>query len=354
AVSFNQQRLLLVSQLQGSLLQGNNALYNMPITLELKGLLNVAAVLLAFEQIIERHEILRTRYQFTGGLGVQHVEPLAAFVLGRHDLSGKGEQQAALTKIIEAGSQQCFDLEQGMMIRADLITLADEHQVLLVVIHHIAFDGWSNAILVDELRSFYQSNLTKQPSSLVPMTIQYADYALWQQQNWLETDGSTGQYRLSQYWLNQLHDLPPVHSIPLDGQRSGENVPVYQSLELNVDAQAFATVNAVAAQHKVSTFVVMYAAFSYLLSGWSQSKDIVVGTPVAGRDAPELESLLGFFINTVVLRNKVDKTASFADLLEQSKHTTSEAFAHQSMPFELLVEQLNPERSTHYNPLFQI
>ncbi|MBL4659210.1 MAG: amino acid adenylation domain-containing protein [Alcanivoracaceae bacterium] len=345
--SFAQQRLWFIDQME----EGSSH-YNMPAAVRLHGDFKVAVAQRAFAQIINRHETLRTNFidGDTGPLQVIHQQ--IEFCMTQIDLSQQtGQQQEqAITAAIEEDAKRPFNLRKDLMLRASYLHISDGKGVLLFNMHHIASDGWSMGILINEFVKLYQANLEGKPEPLTPFSIQYADYAHWQR-NWLK-----GQVLESQlaYWDRQLTDLPQVHNLPLDFER-----PAYQtyngaSYPFKVDGNNLQRLESIALENQVTLFMLLHAAFSILLSRYSNNTDIVIGTPVANRLQKELEGLIGFFVNTLVLRTDCSGHPSFTDFLQQVKTTNLNAQANQDVPFEHLVDRLNPSRNPSHNALFQI
>ncbi|MBU2709127.1 non-ribosomal peptide synthase/polyketide synthase, partial [Zooshikella marina] len=347
-LSYAQQRLWFLAQLEGE-----NSLYNMPLAIQLVGVLNVTALNQALNQLISRHESLRTCFAVEGGEAYQAIQAAPeVFSLTQVDLqqTGAALQAEQLAQLRLSEAERPFDLQQGLMIRGQLVILAPEKHVLLLTLHHIAGDAVSLDILMHELDSLYQAYCQAETDSLPALPIQYADYAVWQR-NWLQ--GEVLQKQL-QYWQTQLMDIPDVHSLPLDIPR-----PKEQSYTGEVYQQAVPTKLTVAFRdfcqaQGVTLFMGLQAAFALLLSRYSGETDIVLGTPVANREQLEIEALIGFFVNTLVLRTDLSGNPSFTELLARCRETALDAYAHQQVPFEQLVEVLQPNRHLSHHPLFQI
>ncbi|MBL4661248.1 MAG: amino acid adenylation domain-containing protein, partial [Alcanivoracaceae bacterium] len=345
--SYAQQRLWFIDKMDGG-----SAHYNMPYILDIKGDFAVNIAQTAFSQIIERHEPLRTAFVDSTDGPMQVIKQQFEFILAQTDLSELSidAQIVAIDKAISQDAELSFNLSDELMLRVSYLKVNADEGVMLLNIHHIASDGWSIGLLVNEFTQLYQSILKNTPSLLPPLTIHYADYAHWQRQ-WLQ-----GQVLESQltYWDKQLADLPQVHSLPLDFER-----PVLQTFNgalyhFNVDGHTLNSIKTIVLDNQVTLFMLVHAAFSILLSRYSNSTDIVIGTPVANRLQKELEPLIGFFANTLVLRTDSSGNPSFTEFLSQVKSTNLAAHANQDVPFEHLVDRLNPVRSTSHNALFQI
>ncbi|MES2732836.1 MAG: amino acid adenylation domain-containing protein [Bacteroidota bacterium] len=346
--SYAQQRLWLLDQIDGG-----SAHYNMPAALKLSGQLNYAALNQAFGSILERHESLRTCFTLgTDGQPIQVIQPAAPLAIAITDLSPltAEEQQLSITQLVEEESGRVFDLSQDRMLRVSLLQLAVEEHILLVTMHHIASDGWSMSILVNEFTALYQIYLQGQENPLSALPIQYADYAHWQR-NWLQ--GEVLDQQLG-YWTKQLASLPVVHGLPLDHPRPKRQTFAGNNYLQQLDAASSQAFTAFCQSQGATLFMGLHAAFSVLLSRYSNETDIVVGSPIANREQAEVAGLIGFFVNTIVLRSDLSESPSFSRLLAQSKHTLLDAYAHQQVPFEYIVECLQPERNLTHSPLFQV
>ena len=345
--SFAQQRLWFIDKIDGG-----STHYNMPSGMHIDGDFKVDVAETAFTEIINRHESLRTIF-IDGDVGPrQLVCDKFNFSIDRIDLSElEGEKQdKAIEAAINKNAEYLFKLNKDLMLKVAYLHLGHEQGVLLLNMHHIASDGWSIGILVDEFVKLYRAELEGNPYPLAPLSIQYADYAHWQR-SWLQGDVLESQL---DYWDKQLADLPQVHSLPLDYER-----PVFQTFngalhDFKVDNDTFERLKTIAFENQATLFMMIHAAFSILLSRYSNNTDIIIGTPVANRLQKELEPLIGFFINTLVLRADCATNLTFTEFLTQIKNTNQDAQANQDVPFEYLVDRLKPDRSTSHNALFQI
>ena len=351
-LSFSQQRLWFIDQMNG-----NSSEYNMPVALRVKGTIDTHAVVEAFTQIIQRHEVLRTVYVNTDDGALQHIQQDFSFVLNLHDLTSfDGEEQdKQLQNLIEEDTKAPFDLSQDLMLRASFVLLNQgetpekQDSVLLFNMHHIASDGWSLEVLTREFMTHYKAITAGEKVQLPQLDIQYVDYALWQRQ-WLQGEVLDKQLR---YWEKQLADTPPVHSLPLDKTRPEVKQHQGDIITKTLPADISKKLIKLAKQHQVTPFMLLHAALALVLSRHSNSQDIVIGTPVANRLQDELAPLIGFFVNTLVLRVNT-KQDSLNDYLAHVRQTHLDAQSHQDVPFEQLVERLNVPRSTAHTPLFQI
>ncbi len=348
ALSFAQQRLWFIDNLQGG-----SAEYNMPLVLSVEGALDIALLTQVFTTIITRHEVLRTVYIERDGQTLQHIRPVDEldFTITEHDLTaleGEGltQQSKALVKAEMLGA---FDLSADLMLRVSYLRQGDARGVLLINMHHIASDGWSLDVLLKELYQLYLAYSQGQPDPLKPLPVQYADYAMWQREH---LSGEVLQTQLD-YWAQQLDELPVVHSLPLSYPRP----PVKQHQGANIKGELSATTAqsllSLAKAHKLTPFMLLHGALSLLLSKHSNSHDIVIGTPVANRLQSELEPLIGFFVNTMVLRVNTEQP-SLDDYFGHVRAVHLAAQSHQDVPFEQLVERIKAPRSTAHSPVFQI
>ncbi|SFW19223.1 non-ribosomal peptide synthetase [Pseudomonas sp. NFACC10-1] len=341
ALSYAQQRQWIIWQLEP-----HSATYNIPLALRLHGALNVEALRRSVEQLIERHETLRTTFEQQGDEALQVVHPVSPFALGVEQLAA-GE---SVETWVDRHVQQPFDLLQGPLLRVNVLRLSGQEHVLVLTQHHIVSDGWSMPIMVEELMQFYQAASLGREVKLAPLPIQYADYALWQR-NWLEMGE---QERQLAYWKQQLGEQQPILELPTDRPRPA--LRSYQGARLNVelDAALLDGLKVLARQQGITLFMLLLASLQTLLHRYSGQADIRVGVPVANRTRSETQGLIGFFVNTQVLKAEFTMQTSVAELLQQVKHTAVQAQAHQDLPFEQLVEALQPQRDLSRSPLFQV
>ena len=346
--SYAQQRLWLMDRIEGG-----SGHYNISGALDLIGHIDEVAANKAFLSIVKRHESLRTRFAASeSGEPVQVIEGISTFDLQVEDLSGLDKLQAA-SKIAELTQQEAekeFDIEKDFMLRAKLIKLDTHHSRLLVTMHHIAADGWSLAILIREFSHLYQSAVEGKSHGLAPLTVQYADYAQWQR---AFLQGEVLEKKL-QYWEDCLAGLPVIHSLPLDKPRPLQQSFSGRSYSTTVSSELCQSLNTLCDENGATLFMGLHAAFSALISRYSNESDIVIGTPIANREQTEISELIGFFVNNLVLRSDLSGTPAFSDLILQSKNTLLEAYQNQQVPFDQVVERLQPERSLSHSPLFQV
>ncbi|WP_332728251.1 amino acid adenylation domain-containing protein [Pseudomonas sp. ESBL9] len=346
--SFAQQRLWVLDQIDGG-----SAHYNMRSALRLSGRIELGALNRTFAVIVQRHESLRTCLSADeSGQLFQVIRPSSEFIIHKTDLTGinSGKQQSKLDQLMRAEGNSVFDLNTDLMLRARLIKLEEEEHILLVTMHHIASDGWSISILIKEFSALYDAFARGQENPLPPLEIQYADYAHWQR-NWLRGDILEKQVS---YWEKQLANLPVAHGLAFDRPRPRIQSFAGTTMHSHIDAHTGKALSRLCQAHGATLFMGLHAAFSVLLSRYSGEADIVVGTPIANREQSETADLIGFFVNTLVLRSNLSGNSSFAQLMEQSKAVLLDAYEHQQVPFEQIVERLQPDRHMNHAALFQI
>jgi amino acid adenylation domain-containing protein len=346
-LSYAQERLWLLEQIWGM-----GSAYNLPASVRLRGALDVAALERSFVAVVERHEGLRTRFVAVNGSPVQVIDPPGLFELAIEDLSepGEGERAVGLRERVQVLTQQPFDLERGPLFRVHLLRLSSEEHVAVVVMHHIVSDGWSIGVLIREVGALYAAYSQDRESSLPELAVQYADYAVWQR-NWLQGEALEKQVS---YWKDRLRDAPASLELPTDRPRPAVQSYRGENCNFILPAELTAGVNALARREGATLFMVLLAAFNVVLSRWSGQRDIVVGTPIAGRTHRELEGLIGFFVNMLALRTDLKGDPSFRHLVQRAKETALGAYAHQDVPFEKLVAELQPVRDLSRQPVFQV
>ncbi|HYG62622.1 MAG TPA: amino acid adenylation domain-containing protein, partial [Thermoanaerobaculia bacterium] len=342
--SFAQQRLWFIDQLAPG-----SPLYNIPVALRVEGPLDARVLALCLEEIVRRHEVLRTVFAAPDGSPVQVIRPPEPFELPVVDLAAlpcPGRETAAL---IAEEALRPFDLARGPLSRGLLLRLADGDHVIALTLHHIAGDAWSMGILVREVTALYPAFTQGRPSPLPDLPVQYADFAVWQS-SWLR--GDLLEHEIS-FWRRQLAGLPPLLELPTDRPR-----PAAQSLRgatrpVRLPSGLARRLEALTRRAGGTLFMTLLAGFQALLARYSGQQDLAVGSPVAGRNRVEVERLIGFFVNTLVLRGDLSGGPSFGELLGRARETVLAAHAHQDLPFERLVQELAPERSLAHTPLFQ-
>lgn len=338
-LSYAQQRMLFLWQMEPG-----NAAYNVPMAVRLNGPLDRQALSTALDNLVQRHETLRTRFVSEDGAFYQEILQQATVALEFASVA-----PADIENQVRAELQKPFDLLSGTLLRVRLFQLGEAEHVLTVCMHHIVSDGWSGEVLIREFVQLYQAQVSGQPAQLPALAIQYADYAIWQRA-WLEA--GEGERQLN-YWKQQLGTEHPLLSLPLDHQRSLQPSQRGATVRVDVPERLSAQLKSLARNSGQTLFMLTLAALSVVLSRFSGQADIRIGAPNAGRTRSELEGLIGFFINTQVLRVQVDEQQSFAQLLAQVKQVVTGAQSHQELPFEHLVDALAPERNLGHNPLFQ-
>jgi amino acid adenylation domain-containing protein len=380
-LSFAQQRLWFLDQFEP-----NSAVYNLPAAIRFNGILDTHALEKSFNEVVRRHEILRTRFPFVDGQPAQEIADPSVLDLHVIDLSGmeEGERESEVRLRARREAQLPFNLATGPLWRAMLLRIAVDEHVLLLTMHHIVSDAWSMGILIREVSTLYRAfaqqtrgghggpplqNLPQYTNSrgsfvgvalrghptvegmpLPELAIQYADFASWQR-DWLSSEVLDEQLA---YWRDQLRDSPELLELPLDRPRPavqtyrGASEPFTLSQELTEQLQKLSR------QKSVTLFMTLLTAFKIVLARYTGADDVVVGTPIAGRNRTELEGLIGFFVNTLVLRTDLSGDPAFEDLLARVREVTLGAYAHQDLPFEKLVEELQPARVMRHAPLFQV
>jgi len=347
-LSFAQERQWFLWQLE----PGSSASH-IPTALRLRGHLDTQALQQAFDALVARHETLRTTFVVEDERPFQCVHgalPIAIEPLHLPATLAPEHQDAEVQALIEQQIARPFDLEHGPLVRLGLLTGADDEHVLVMVQHHIVSDGWSMQVMVDELMQLYLGFVHGRAVELPALPIQYADYAIWQRR-WMEAGGSEQQLA---YWREQLGAHQPVLELPTDRPRAAQPSLRGARVDLPIDSALSEALQGLAQQQQVTLFMLLLASFQVLLHRYTGQTDIRVGVPNANRNRVETDRLLGFFVNTQVLRADVQGALAFPALLQQVKQTVLGAQAHQDLPFEQLVEALQPDRSLSHNPLFQV
>jgi len=350
-LSFAQRRIWFLQQFDKE-----SAAYNDPTALRIKGPLNIPLMEQTFNEIIRRHQVLRMTFPARQGQPVQVPHNNESITISITPLQKWSEDHPGKTpdrqirEFVNQHSGQPFDLSKNMLIRAALLIIKEEDYALVVNIHHIVMDGWSKGIMLQELMDLYQALSGGRPSPLEELPLQYTDYVSWHHE-WVQ--GKLFRSQLS-YWKEKLAGAPPVLELPTDHPRP--NIPGSGgSLEpFSFTRQKYQALNDLAKQEDVTFFMLMMAAYNTLLYRYSRQEDILVGTPIAGRNRVELENLIGLFVNTLVIRSHVSGNPSFKTLLRRVRAAALEAYSNQDIPFEKLVEELNPQRSLSVAPLFQV
>ncbi|HTK08293.1 MAG TPA: amino acid adenylation domain-containing protein [Ktedonobacteraceae bacterium] len=346
-LSYAQQRLWFLEQLEP-----DSTAYLLPSALHIQGTVMVQALRRSVDSLIARHESLRTTFADQGtGEPAQIIQPAASVHLPVIDLQGLPQERRIeqARHLIRQEAQRACDLIRGPLLRISLVRLEPEEHVLLLTLHHIITDGWSNSVFVRELTSLYRAYCAGEPSPLASLSIQYADYALWQRQ-WLQ--GQVLEIQLD-YWHQQLAGNEPL-ALPTDHPRPA--VQSYQGAtqEWQIPPELTERLRTLSQQQHVTLFMTLLASFQILLLRYSGQRDISVGTPIANRRHAEIEEVIGFFVNTLVLRTDLAGNPSFVEVLQRVREVCLEAYAHQDVPFEQVVEALQPERDLSRTPLFQV
>ncbi len=346
-LSFAQQRLWFIDQLEP-----NSAAYNIPMAVRLTGLLDTAALERTLNEIVRRHETLRTTFNLHNGQPVQVINNEVEVQLQFNDLSAlpPSEREAKVRQLAREEAQLPFDLLKGPLLRATLLKTAEEEHVALLTMHHIVSDGWSAGVFVREVVALYQAFARGEAIPLAELPIQYADFAHWQRE-WLR--GEALEKQLS-YWKQQLAGAPTVLNLPTDRSRSPVRTTRGAYQEFKLSEALSAKIKDLNSGEGTTLFMFFLAAFQILLSRYSGQDDVLVGTPIANRNRTELEDLIGFFANTLVLRTDLSSDPVFRELLSRVRKSCLEAYAHEDLPFERLVQELHLDRDMSRTPLFQV
>ncbi|HEX5886575.1 MAG TPA: amino acid adenylation domain-containing protein, partial [Pyrinomonadaceae bacterium] len=346
-LSFAQQRLWFLDQMEPG-----NPFYNLGGAMRLRGPLDIPALKKSFDEVLRRHEVLRTSFEGTGKEVRQVVAAAAHLRLPIIDLEQlePDRLETEIRRLAVEEAQLPFDLSRGPLLRTTLLRLAEEEHVVLFTMHHIISDEWSIGLLMKEIGVLYEAFSRGTPSLLPELKIQYADYAGWQQ-HWLRDEVLE---TLLAYWRKQLEGAPLVLDLPTDGPRPP--VQSYQgaTYEFELGTELTARLNALSRQQGATLFMTLVAGFQTLLYRYTGQDDFVIGTPVANRSRQEVEPLIGFFVNLLVLRSELTAEMSFAEHLKRVRETALDAYAHQDLPFETLVEELQPDRDLSRSPVFQV
>ncbi len=359
-LSFAQERLWFLNQLEVG-----GATYNLPAALRLKGSLNVAGLQWSVNQIIERHEILRTVFSEVDGAAVQVVKPALKLDVPITDLNSREQRKSGtgtipgegprdweteIERLISEESLRPFDLSQGPLLRVSLIKLHEDEFILLLTSPHIVSDGWSISILVKEFTAFYEAYLESGQPELPALSIQYGDYAEWQRQ-WLQGEVTAAHLK---YWTERLAGAPQLLNLPTDRARPAVETFVGATEPVTIPADIVDGLVKLSQNEGATLFMTLLTAFNVLLFRYSGQQDIVVGSSVANRTQEETEKLLGFFVNPLALRVEIADEPAFRELLAEVKKNTLAAYAHQDLPFQMIVDALKGERSLAHSPIFQV
>ncbi|MGK7901220.1 MAG: amino acid adenylation domain-containing protein [Hormoscilla sp.] len=348
-LSFAQQRLWFFDKLEEK--EEKSATYNLAAAVRLDGQLNQQALEQSFQALVDRHETLRSTFPTVNGAPVVQISH-RAFQFEIFDLQtlSQAEREPEVRRLLKEEPMRPFDLATGPLFRAALLQLDATSHIVLIVLHHIIADGWSFGVFVREWRVLYEAALQGQPASLPPLPIQYVDFANWQRQ-WLAGEVLEEQLK---YWQQQLADLPALLELPTDYPRPPIQSFSGASISFSLSDELTARLKQLSQETGTTLFMILWSAFAVLLSRYSGQQDIAVGSPIANRNRSEIESLIGFFVNTLVLRLDLAENPPFEEILQQARRVALEAYAHQDIPFERLVEALQPKRHLSHSPLFQV
>jgi amino acid adenylation domain-containing protein len=352
-LSFAQSRLWFMDQLEPGI-----AAYNLPFAIRVTGRLAIAVLRQSLNAIVQRHEVLRTTFPTVDGQAIQAILPTLKLHIPVIDLQSlsASEQEAEIYRQVGREAQRAFDLAHGPLLVAKLLRLAENEHVVLLTIHHIVFDGWSMGLFLQEVMALYDAFSNGQPAPLPALPIQYADFALWQRQ-WLQGEVEAKQLA---YWRDQFsarsdgREAVPVLELPTDRPRPPRQTYGGAHSFRTLPPALVTALNELSQGEGATLFMTLLATFNVLLYRYSGQDDIVVGSPIANRDFLEIEHLMGFFVNTLLLRTDLAGAPSFRTLLERVRELTFAAYAHQNIPFERLVDELQPERNLSHHPLFQV
>jgi len=346
-LSFSQQRLWFIDQLYHG-----SSFYNIPSASHLMGSLNITALQQSLNEILRRHEVWRTTFALVNGEPVQEIAPEFTWdlpIINFEHLFGK-DWEPEVKQLAAEEAKKPFNLAKGPLVRATLLRLGEEEHVFLLTMHHIITDGWSIGVFMRELATLYTAFSTNQPSPLPELPIQYADFAVWQR------DRLQGELLKTQlnYWKQQLSGDLPVLQLPTDRLRPTVTTFTGAKQYFTFSKTLTDALNQFSQREDATLFMTLLAAFNLLLYHYTDQEDILIGSPIANRNRAELEGMLGLFVNTLVLRNNLSGDPSFRELLHRVREVTLDAYAHQDLPFEMLVEELQPERDLSRNPLYEV
>ncbi|MBD2344914.1 non-ribosomal peptide synthetase [Anabaena subtropica] len=346
-LSFSQQRLWFIDQLYHG-----SSFYNIPVAFHITGQLNIAALQQSLNEILNRHEIWRTNFQIKNGELVQEIRTQVNWdlsIINIEDLSGE-DWEPEVKRLVAEEAKKPFNLAKELLVRATLLHLSKAEHVLLVTMHHIITDGWSCGVFLRELSTLYAAFSKNQPSPLPQLPIQYADFAIWQR------DRIQGKILTTQlnYWKQQLKGEPPLLQLPTDRPRPTVTTFTGAKQYFKFSKALTDGLRQLSQQADATLFMSLLAAFNILLHHYTDQEDILIGSPIANRNRAELEGMLGLFVNTLVLRNDLTGNPSFRELLHRVREVTLDAYAHQDLPFEMIVEELQPERDLSRNPLYEV
>ncbi|WP_414568346.1 amino acid adenylation domain-containing protein [Nostoc sp. CCY 9925] len=346
-LSFSQQRLWFIDQLYHG-----SSFYNIPIAFHIKGQLNITALHQSLNEILKRHEIWRTTFKLINGQPVQEIARDLTWDLPIINLEHLSNQnwESEVKQLVAKEATKPFNLAKGLLVRATLLRLNEQEHVLLVTMHHIITDGWSCGVFLRELSTLYAAFSTNQPSPLPELPIQYADFAIWQR------DRIQGEFLATKlkYWKQQLSGELPVLQLPADRLRPTVTTFAGAKQYFTFSTTLTNALKQLSQREDATLFMSLLAAFNILLYRYTDQEDILIGSPIANRNRAELEGILGLFVNTLVLRNNLSGNPTFQEFLHRVRQVTLDAYAHQDLPFEMLVEKLQPERDLSRNPFYEV
>ncbi len=352
-LSFAQQRLWFLDQLEP-----DSPFYNNPVAMRVNGQLDVAVLERSLNEVVRRHEALRTTFATVDGQPIQVIATESTVPVAVVDLreGPPAERKDDAQRLLQAEARRPFDLARGPVLRAALFQIADDEQIILLTLHHIVSDGWSMGVLIREIALLYDAFSQGQPSPLAALPVQYADFAAWQR-TWLQGQGddeaSPIQSQLA-YWKEQLRGVPDMLDLPTDRPRPAVQTSSGATKWVRLPKELLGDLIGLSRQEGATLFMTLLAAFQTLLYRYSGQEDINVGTPIANRTRGEIEPLIGFFVNTLVLRADLSGDPTFRELLTRVREAALGAYAHQDVPFEMVVEALQPARTLSHTPLFQV
>jgi amino acid adenylation domain-containing protein len=343
-VSYAQERLWFIDQMEEG-----KASYNIPAAVRMVGDLDVEALEKSLNEIVRRHEVLRTVFAVEEGEPVQVIRPAEEMKLEVEDWSQRPEKEAEVEAIVRQEAARGFDLQAGPLLRVRMLRLSKDEHVLVVVMHHIISDGWSIGVMIREIAALYEAYKSGAESPLEELEIQYADYAVWQRE-WLQGEELD---RQMSYWRKQLEGAPAVLEMPTDRARPAVQSHRGSSHRVWIDQETTRGLKEMSRSEGVTLYMTLMAAYAVLLMRYTHQEEVVVGSPVANRNHREIEPLIGFFVNMLVMRTDLSGEPVFREVLRRVREVTLGAYAHQDLPFEKLVEQMQPDRSLSYSPIFQ-
>ncbi|HYK22396.1 MAG TPA: condensation domain-containing protein, partial [Pyrinomonadaceae bacterium] len=346
-LSFAQQRLWFFDQFE----PGNPA-YNLVSTVLLQGKLDTVALERSFSDVIRRHEALRTTFDVRDGEPFQMIAPPKPLHLNVIDITHlpEAERERPVQNLVHQQTQLSFDLKRGPLLRITLVRLRDEEHILLLAMHHIVSDAWSMGVLISEVVELYEGYAAGREVTLPALPIQYADFAVWQRE-WLQGEVLEEQFA---YWRQQLGGSLPVLELPTDRPRPALQTYNGSGLSFPLSPALSQSLQSLCKAEGVTLFMTLLATFKVFLYRYTGQEDLIVGTPIANRHRQEVERLIGFFINTLPMRTNLAGNPTFRELLKLVRETALGAYAHQDLPFEYLVEQLQPNRDLSHSPLVQV